>query len=191
MINLCVADITQLCVETIVNSIHPRLTVNYETGVDGKIKALCGDKLMEDLKKELDGDERKEFGYAFITKSYGLNCENIIHVVSPRTEEDDGYVFDYDCLHLSYMNVLNLAKEKGIKEIVFPNLCTGNYGKKLDDVSPVAFKAINQWIEINKKYHINVYIANYNKSDLEVNEKILTQLGIEYALCNLPTIKER
>lgn len=192
MIKLCLGDITQSSVETIVNSIHPQLINKYEGGIDGLIKSKCGPKLTADFKNVLGDEEAKEFGFVFMTNSYNMRCEKIIHIVTPRTELTTKKPnFNEECLRKCYIDALDLAKKNNIKEIMFPNLCTGYYKQDKTKVARIAVKAISEWQENNKDYKLDIYIDSYEEQDMDINEKVFNELGVEYDICNLPTVKKR
>lgn len=192
MIKLCLGDITQSSVETIVNSIHPQLVENYGKGVDGKIKEKCGEKLTKDFLTVLGDEKAKEFGFVFMTNSYNMKCEKIIHIVTPRSELTVKKPhFDEECLKKCYIRALDIAKENNIKEIMFPNLCTGHYEQDKTMVATIAAKTISEWLESNNNYKLDIYIDSYEEQDMDINEKVFNEFGVEYDICNLPTVKKR
>lgn len=193
MIKLCLGDITETNVESIVNSIHPHLINCYGNGVDAKIKKLCGEKLIKEFKDYLGPDRYHDntgldIGHVFMTNSYNMDCKRIIHIVTPLSlGSSPGKAY----LKKGYKKALDIAKKNNIKEIMFPNLCTGYYNARTSVVAPLAADAINDWINNNNEYNIDIYIDSYSKADLDTYEDIFKEKDIEYDICDLPTNKSK
>jgi len=134
-IKLIYGDITKLAVGAIVNAANNTLLGGG--GVDGAIHRAAGPALFE----ECSGLNGCPTGEARITKGYRLPAKHVIHAVGPawgnhRPEESDSL------LASCYRKSLQLAVEKGLKTIAFPNISTGIYGFPKKRAAAIAIKTV-------------------------------------------------
>lgn len=152
-------DITQLDCQCIVNAANCSLLGGG--GVDGAIHRAAGKGLLEEC-RTLHGCNT---GEAKITKGYDLKAEYVIHTVGPVYS---GSPTDEKLLSDCYWNSLELAKEYGIRRIVFPAISTGVYGYPLEKAAPAALDTIIRWFGANEDYEITVVLSCFDTRTYDV-----------------------
>jgi O-acetyl-ADP-ribose deacetylase (regulator of RNase III) len=129
-LEICVADITTLDVDAIVNAANTTLLGGG--GVDGAIHRAAGPELLAACKM-LGGCAT---GSAKITRGYRLKARHVIHAVGPvwsgggRAEET--------LLASCYDSALRLAAEHALSSIAFPAISTGVYRFPPDRAARIA-----------------------------------------------------
>ena len=113
-------DITNMCVDAIVNSANPRPVVGL--GTDSSIHEKAGPELLAARQKI----GSIPMGQAAITPAFRLHAKYVIHTVGPVW--DGGSYGEEALLRNCYDQSLKLALEHDCKSIAFPLIATNNYG---------------------------------------------------------------
>jgi O-acetyl-ADP-ribose deacetylase len=134
-LEVCVADITTLTVDAIVNAANRTLLGGG--GVDGAIHRAAGPELRAECEK-LGGCET---GAAKMTRGYRLPARHVIHAVGPVW--NGGAQHEDELLASCYRAALDLTAEHRLLTLAFPAISTGVYGFPPDRAARIAVGAVS------------------------------------------------
>ena len=133
MIETALGDITQQCVDAIVNAANSSLLGGG--GVDGAIHRAAGPELLAECRL-LGGCAP---GEAKATSGYGLSARHVIHTVGPVWRGGgDG---ESETLAACHENAVAVAAGLGCRTVAFPAISTGIYGYPIELAAGVAVAA--------------------------------------------------
>lgn len=171
-------DITRLKIETIVNAANSAglgCFIPCHKCIDNSIHSASGIQLRLECNEEMQDIKKLQTGQAFITKAYNLPSKYVIHTVGPIIYEK---VTDKEINELKncYLNSLELAKEKNIKEIAFCCISTGEFRFPKDRASKIAIKTMKDYLK-QKDYFEKIVFNVFTDEDYNI---YLKNLGDEY-----------
>jgi O-acetyl-ADP-ribose deacetylase (regulator of RNase III) len=133
MIETALGDITQQCVDAIVNAANSSLLGGG--GVDGAIHRAAGPELLAECRL-LGGCGP---GEAKATSGYGLSARHVIHTVGPVWR--GGGEGESETLAACHENAVAVAAGLGCRTVAFPAISTGIYGYPIELAAGVAVAA--------------------------------------------------
>lgn len=137
MIEVLVADITELAVDAIVNAANSTLLGGG--GVDGAIHRAAG----PELEKYCRGLGGCPTGSAKITPGFRLPAKWVIHTVGPVWH--GGRQGEARLLESCYVESFRLALENEVRSIAFPAISTGVYGYPKAMAAEVALSVMRRF----------------------------------------------
>ena len=162
-IEIIQGDITRLQVDVIVNAANKSLLGGG--GVDGAIHRAAGPGLVEECRK-LNGCET---GNAKITRGYNLSAGFIIHAVGPVWQ--GGKKEEENLLSSCYKRSLEIAVEKHLKSIAFPNISTGIYGFPKEKAAGIAISTVTFFLNQHPKIK-KVIFAVFDKENYDIYQNL-------------------
>jgi O-acetyl-ADP-ribose deacetylase (regulator of RNase III) len=167
-LHIQIGDITELCVDGIVNAANARLILGG--GVAGAIARKGGPSIQAEC-NQIGGTY---VGGAVITNAGNLPCKKIIHAVGPMMGEGN----EDEKLRNATNNSLQLAANSNLRSIAFPAISTGIFGYPMDRCAEIM---LNEVIEFLKQENItlDVYFCLWDSAAYQIFTKYLETKGLQ------------
>lgn len=159
-------DITNMCVDAIVNSANPRPVVGL--GTDSSIHQKAGPELLAARQKI----GPIPVGQAAITPAFRLPAKYVIHTVGPVWNGGDSW--EEVLLHSCYQESLKLALEHECNSIAFPLISTNNYGFPKDKALRIAVSVFSEFL---LQHEMLIYLVVFDRSAYRLSEKLVSSIA--------------
>jgi O-acetyl-ADP-ribose deacetylase (regulator of RNase III) len=163
MIEVCVADITGLPVDAIVNAANTTLLGGG--GVDGAIHRAAGPELLAYC-RTLSGCPT---GAAKITPGFRLPARRVIHTVGPVWH--GGGHGEAELLRACYASSFALARANGVRTIAFPCISTGVYGYPGDQAAGIALAVMRA----HEAHFERIIACCFSEADAAIYRRLLAE----------------
>lgn len=165
-IRLVQGNIALIECDAIVNAANKSLILGG--GVAGAIKKFGGPS----IQKECHKLSPIQTGEAVVTGAGNLKAKFVIHAVGPVYGEGH----EEGKLAQATLSSLKRAKEKKVKDIVFPAISTGIFGFPLQKCSEVMIQVAKDFIQKND-YPQEIIFCLYDEEALSTFEATLDKFG--------------
>jgi O-acetyl-ADP-ribose deacetylase len=169
-LDVCVADITTLTLDAIVNAANSSLLGGG--GVDGAIHRAAG----PDLLAECRGLGGCETGGAKITLGYRLPARHVIHAVGPVW--NGGASHEDELLASCYRTALDLAARHRLNALAFPAISTGVYRFPPDRAARIAVATVAAELAGSPRGITRVVFCCFSTPAADHHIAALTDLGL-------------
>jgi len=170
-LEICVADITTLSVDAIVNAANTSLLGGG--GVDGAIHRAAGPELLAEC-RTLGGCAT---GSSRITRGYRLPAKHVIHAVGPVWHGGGGQ-YEEELLASCYRTALDLAAASRLASIAFPAISTGVYHFPPDLAARIAVGTVAAEASAAPRGIMRVVFCCFSQASADYHSEVFAELGL-------------
>lgn len=169
-------DITTLKCSSIVNAANSGMTGCYHPChgcIDNAIHTYAGVQLRlecAELMRQQGHDE--EAGKAKITKGWNLPASSVIHTVGPIVCTPEPTERDGILLSSCYRSCLSLADERGLADIAFCCISTGEYRFPNEKAAEIAIRTVREY-RSETGSQLKVVFNVFKDKDRKIYERLL------------------
>jgi len=169
-LQVCVADITTLALDAIVNAANRSLLGGG--GVDDAIHRAAGPELVAEC-RTLGGCET---GSAKITRGYRLRAKHVIHAVGPVW--GGGGKGEDELLASCYRTSLDLAAAHRLTSLAFPAISTGIYRFPPDRAARIAVGTVAAELAASPRGVSRVVLCCFSAAAADHHVAAMNDLGL-------------
>jgi O-acetyl-ADP-ribose deacetylase (regulator of RNase III) len=169
-LEICVADITKLKVDVIVNAANRSLLGGG--GVDGAIHRAAGPELLAEC-ESLGGCAT---GSAKISRGYRLPARHVIHAVGPVWS--GGGEREEELLASCYRTALDLAAVRRLGSLAFPAISTGIYRFPPDRAARIAVGTVASELAASPRGITRVVFFCFAQGSADHHASAFADLGL-------------
>ncbi len=169
-LEICVADITTLKVDVIVNAANRSLLGGG--GVDGAIHRAAGPELLAEC-ESLGGCAT---GSAKISRGYRLPAKHVIHAVGPVWS--GGGEREEELLASCYRTALDLAAVRRLGSLAFPAISTGIYRFPPDRAARIAVGTVASELAASPRGITRVVFCCFAQGSADHHASAFADLGL-------------
>ena len=169
-LEICVADITTLKVDAIVNAANRSLLGGG--GVDGAIHRAAGPELLAEC-ESLGGCAT---GSAKISRGYRLPARHVIHAVGPVWS--GGGEREEELLASCYRTALDLAAVRRLGSLAFPAISTGIYRFPADRAARIAVGTVASELAASPRGITRVVFCCFAQGSADHHSIAFADLGL-------------
>ena len=170
ILDICVADITTLDVDAIVNAANRSLLGGG--GVDGAIHRAAGPELLAEC-RTLGGCDT---GSAKITRGHRLKARHVIHAVGPVW--NGGGADEEALLGGCYRTALDLAAANTLVSLAYPAISTGIYRFPADLAARIAVGTVTSELAAAARGITRVVFCCFAPESAEHHKMAFAELGL-------------
>jgi len=159
-------DITELCVDAIVNAANSKLKLGG--GVAAAIHKKGGSIIQNECDKIISEKGKISTGEAVITSGGKLKAKHVIHAVGPIYGEGNEDMK----LRNAIINSLEIAEQYKLKSIAFPAISTGHFGMPKEECAKIMFPTIISYIKKGTTLS-RIVVCLYDQETYDIFKKTL------------------
>ena len=167
-------DITRLKVDAIVNAANKDGLGCYIPNhhcIDNTIHTMAGAQVRTDMAKALNG-RKLPVGKVMVTKAYNLPAKFIFHTVGPVIYKELVSKMNQDLLAACYRNCLIEADARGLSNIAFCSISTGEFHFPKALARDIAIQTVQDYLKETDS-SLQVVFNVFLDEDLALYQKVL------------------